>query len=915
MAVIDEKLTRMKELAEQSATGSYTTAQRDIINSEYQAMANEIDRIANATNFNGVKLLDGSLAKEHGGLGLKVHFGVGNNAAEDYYFINTGDVRATAATGLRVGGDAKNDIWAQGGAAQVMGGATGCCAGGFDSLTGAAGFADGQAFSYGYNWDWKAQNNAAYDNGEPNLLTGKYLAGRYTVTSAESLQDLVNKVNAGVQSRVGISLNPGGAAAITNGGAMAVCVGDEAYYWGDETAAAGYAYDVAQFIYNFDTGIFKGGDILASASLAFLLKNATGLSVQGIVDGARDDDEAVRQINAAVAALKGKILFATSGVANRSAGITSVTMKMASAYIKISTLAQNAAAGISDSSIRKLFKVSASAAMVANFTTSSLVSAANYKPGTDQPQFGTGVFTDGAGLWTTSATAAGKLGWTEITASLNASMTASQAVTAVNNALRGAGVQGGTAKSATTQVTVVSAAALSALGIYASGNQWTDNKAIASAMGWGAGTHVVNTGGTINVNLQDGDGFNSIKDKLQAVLGGYTTKITNVAGDPTGLQGVKNSAGQQIFTNGTATNGGRYWTTSAGLAKSLGFTALSINVNSNDDNAAIQTKLRRAIRGVNFNVDTRGLVPGDMKPINTTTVGNPTQGPDRHVEVDGYIDSNKAKFQVGTLFNANATFNARALAGAINDNADSKFWAMMDQNDETKLYVFNKEGGEHNDLLACDVYGIDAVSLEAREKYISFENLETGLTMTGGTNFSLGTNAANNWAQMKPMQTKQVGGNQVWNVTLNGSNVGKDRDLWIAANGELDLPEIDQTLINGLDRFGFTEVQNASDAPWAGAHVRTQEAAQESLDAINNAINSKDKVRATLGAYQNRLENTISNLEIQAENLLASESRISDVDVAKEVTELTKNSVLVQAAMGMLSQANSLNNLALSLIR
>ncbi|MDR1111147.1 MAG: flagellin, partial [Deltaproteobacteria bacterium] len=53
MAVIDEKLTRMKELAEQAATGTYTTLQREIINSEYQAMAAEIDRIATATNFNG----------------------------------------------------------------------------------------------------------------------------------------------------------------------------------------------------------------------------------------------------------------------------------------------------------------------------------------------------------------------------------------------------------------------------------------------------------------------------------------------------------------------------------------------------------------------------------------------------------------------------------------------------------------------------------------------------------------------------------------------------------------------------------------------------------------------------------------------------------------------------------------------
>jgi len=116
LAVIDEKLIRMKELAEQAATGTYTTAQRDIINSEYQAMAREIDRIANSTNFNGVKLLDGSISNQHGGRGLKIHFGTGNNAAEDYYFINIGDARATSNTGLRIGGDAKNDIWGQGAA-------------------------------------------------------------------------------------------------------------------------------------------------------------------------------------------------------------------------------------------------------------------------------------------------------------------------------------------------------------------------------------------------------------------------------------------------------------------------------------------------------------------------------------------------------------------------------------------------------------------------------------------------------------------------------------------------------------------------------------------------------------------------------------------------------------------------------
>jgi flagellin len=100
----------------------------------------------------------------------------------------------------------------------------------------------------------------------------------------------------------------------------------------------------------------------------------------------------------------------------------------------------------------------------------------------------------------------------------------------------------------------------------------------------------------------------------------------------------------------------------------------------------------------------------------------------------------------------------------------------------------------------------------------------------------------------------------------------------------------------------------------AGAVVSTQAAAQNALDALNSAITSKDNVRANLGAMQNRLSATISNLEIQAENLQASESRISDVDVATEMTEYSKQQIITQSAVSMLSQANSLPQMALSLI-
>ncbi len=110
------------------------------------------------------------------------------------------------------------------------------------------------------------------------------------------------------------------------------------------------------------------------------------------------------------------------------------------------------------------------------------------------------------------------------------------------------------------------------------------------------------------------------------------------------------------------------------------------------------------------------------------------------------------------------------------------------------------------------------------------------------------------------------------------------------------------------------KVKGEGKIPSDGYTVSTQEAAQKALNAINNAIESKDKIRAHLGAMQNRLENTITNLNVQAENLQAAESRISDVDVATEMTQFVRNQILTQSAVAMLGQANSLPQMAMQLI-
>ena len=86
--------------------------------------------------------------------------------------------------------------------------------------------------------------------------------------------------------------------------------------------------------------------------------------------------------------------------------------------------------------------------------------------------------------------------------------------------------------------------------------------------------------------------------------------------------------------------------------------------------------------------------------------------------------------------------------------------------------------------------------------------------------------------------------------------------------------------------------------------ISTRDGASDAIANIKTAINTVSTQRGKLGAIQNRLEHTINNLGVTTENITAAESRIRDVDMAKEMMEFTKNSVLMQSAQAMLAQAN-----------
>ncbi|WP_277056127.1 flagellin, partial [Treponema socranskii] len=97
--------------------------------------------------------------------------------------------------------------------------------------------------------------------------------------------------------------------------------------------------------------------------------------------------------------------------------------------------------------------------------------------------------------------------------------------------------------------------------------------------------------------------------------------------------------------------------------------------------------------------------------------------------------------------------------------------------------------------------------------------------------------------------------------------------------------------------------------------IATPEEANRVIGTLDEAIKRINKQRADLGAYQNRMEYAIRGLDIAAENTQASESRIRDTNMAKQMVEFTKNTVLQQAGTAMLAQANAQTQNVLSLLR
>jgi len=136
-----------------------------------------------------------------------------------------------------------------------------------------------------------------------------------------------------------------------------------------------------------------------------------------------------------------------------------------------------------------------------------------------------------------------------------------------------------------------------------------------------------------------------------------------------------------------------------------------------------------------------------------------------------------------------------------------------------------------------------------------------------------------------------------------------------AAAFEIQVGTRNNPTIDRIKLFGNTAADVNSVALGINlASVGDKPSAQNSLALVDSAITSVTATRAEFGAMQNRLQSVINNLMINKENLAAANSRVRDVDVAEEASELTKNQILMQSGVSVLAQANTSMKQALNLL-
>ena len=165
------------------------------------------------------------------------------------------------------------------------------------------------------------------------------------------------------------------------------------------------------------------------------------------------------------------------------------------------------------------------------------------------------------------------------------------------------------------------------------------------------------------------------------------------------------------------------------------------------------------------------------------------------------------------------------------------------------------------------------------------------------------------------LSTTKFNGKELFTAAAAGANGGTGIITFQVSETGIDDAQIGIHLEEMTTETLGVDKANLTIGGVNGNDPADQNNARAKIDIINSAIDKVSKLRGTFGAIQNRLDHTINNLAVSTENITAAESRIRDVDMAKEMMSYTKNNILVQSAQAMLAQANQVPQSVLQLLQ
>ncbi|KRE73589.1 flagellin N-terminal helical domain-containing protein [Paenibacillus sp. Soil750] len=464
-------------------------------------------------------------------------------------------------------------------------------------------------------------------------------------------------------------------------------------------------------------------------------------------------------------------------------------------------------------------------------------------------------------------------------------------------------------------------------------------QATAAGAGGGAGNTGAATTDAANITVA------MVGNKLVITDGaldkGADSKISIVGGNAaTVLFNGTSGAGADVAANGNAANNQmvvNYTKDGGATTKSLTLTLANGTYNSPDLLAAeLQTQFDTAA-GADADATT---VAGDVTFTSAAALGSSIQigtaaasaGKDNGVTsftgtAAGLSGLSSATLTAGLAKNddisVNIDGNTYSVTLAAGDYTDKDILASaLKTGINTKIQAWNTANPtqpqrELVDIKALAVADTDRVRFEVtsgKEGAASQITFGTVVGSSGAADLGFNTVSATGAAGADASVSFQIGANsgQAMNVAIADM---RSKALGLtsssAAAGQTD------TLLDGSVAdvtYGTSTVKNGSATEYV-LDVSTAASASKAITIINNAIEVVSQQRSNLGAVQNRLDHTINNLNTSSENLTSAESRIRDVDMAKEMMNQSKNSILAQAAQAMLAQANQQPQGVLQLLR